>query len=216
MLQAPKNDLIVRLDTKFIGNYSSIIRAANMNPGSSLNPADLVNIIGEVISIPRAITTKSMGYGGLSTEDIRVGDTAIFAYSVVYDLDFDAQKEENFYRNSVWFKGKEYFRADITKIFGVIRDGEIIMVNGWCMIEGMEAPAQIYLPNKMARMKEAGQATLTAIGKNKTGKKKIDAQAGDKVLYHPNRVQEYQIKGKKFGVLQQKDIFGALLQSSDI
>ena len=55
--------------------------------------------------------------------------TVLFSFSVIYDF---YQKKQDvgdpIYRNRIQYKGKEYWLADITKIFGVITPIDIQMV----------------------------------------------------------------------------------------
>jgi co-chaperonin GroES (HSP10) len=213
MMQAPINNLLIKFDTKYISHYSNIIKAANLNPGSQVNPADLVNIVGEVVSVPRSITRGKRGYEGFSTEDIRVGDTAIVRYDVIFDFDVNAESNEQFYRNATVYKGKEYFKCDIQKVFGVIRNGEIIMVNGYCMIQDMSKPSQIVLPQYMTSLTRACQATLAQIGSNEQGRERIEAAQGDTIFYNNNKVQTYKLQNREVGIIRQRDILGCLLQS---
>jgi hypothetical protein len=85
MLAAPINKIFVKVKSKFIGNYSNIIKAANVTAGSQLNPADLAQIVGEVVSLPKRVTIERRGYENYSIDNIQVGDTAIFSYRVIWN-----------------------------------------------------------------------------------------------------------------------------------
>ena len=214
MLAAPINKLYVKVKSKFIGNYSNIIKAANVTAGSQLNPADLAQIVGEVVSLPKRITTEERSYENLSLDNIQVGDTAIFSYRVIwnhqvvmkYNYATGKDEEDVVLHNSVWYRGEEYFRADIMDIFAVIRDGNLTMLNNWVMVEDMEKPSVIVLPQRLSKIKNATKATLTHIYQN-------DLPEGDTVFCHPNKIQHYAINEKKFGILKQKDILGSLQMS---
>lgn len=207
MLQCPLNNVVVQVDTKYHKNFNNMIKRANLNPGSQINPADYVQIIGKVVSVPLAIT-KRFDYKGFTTTDIYPDDTAIFRYDVIYDFLENPDGGEPKYRNLVWFKGQEYFMADIQKVFGVIRAGEIIMVNGYCLVENMSEASSIILPQHLKNVIHVGSATLTHIGRNLRGQKTILAQPGDTVYYNPNIIQRYEINEKKFGVITQKQVLG--------
>lgn len=216
MIQSPLNNVVVRVETKYHKNFGAMIKRANLNPGSQINPADYVQILGKVISIPKAISTR-MDYKGYTTNDIYPGDTAIFRYDVIYSFIENKEGDEPLYANMVWLKGQEYFMADIQKVFGVIRAGEIIMVNGYCMVEEMSVPSALILPNHLKNVIQASSAILTHIGKPLSHQKGIQAQAGDTVYYNPGLIQTYEINGKKFGILSQRHILGRKMASySDI
>lgn len=204
MLQPPFNNLLLKIGDAFIKQYGSIAKTSMMYAhGSDINPADMVNIVGEVVALPLKITTNTPGYEGYSTEDIHVGDTAIFRYDVIYEF----IKDERF-KNLFWYRGKEYWAANITRIFGVIRRGEIIMINGYCMIESINNPSNIILPHTMKNIDGIGWATLTQMGNNRTHMKTIEAMPGDTVFFDPRKLQRYEIGKKKFGIIRQQQIFG--------
>jgi len=208
MLQAAYNNVIVFVETKMIQNLTNAIRMSNLNKGSQINPADYVNVIGTIHSLPQEITDKKRDYKGFSTRDMKVGDTVIMRYDVIWD--FEELEDGNAkFKNNVYYNGIDYWIADIQKIFAIIRNGKIRMVNGYCMIEGMTKPMLIVLPNQSAkRLVNASSASLTHISNNLTHLKRIDAEVGDIVYYNPAIVQEYKIKGKEFGILRQSDILG--------
>lgn len=216
MIQCPLNKVVVQVETKYHKNFSNMVKRANMNPGSQINPADYVQLLGKVISVPKAISTR-LDYTGFNTNDIYPDDTAIFRYDVIFDFIENPDGDKPLYKNMIWFKGQEYFMADIQKIFGVIRAGEIIMVNGYCMIENMTAPSALILPQHLKNVIQASSATLTHIGKPLTHMRAIGAQPGDTVYFNPSVVQNYEINGKKFGIVSQRHILGRKVSSySDI
>lgn len=206
MFQSPLNNVVVQVSHKYHKDFTNIQKRAAMNPGSQINGAEFVNIYGKVISVPLAISDRK-DYEGFVTNDIYPDDVAIFRYDVIYDF-VPSEGGEVVYKNMVWLNGKEYFMADIQKVFGVIRAGEIIMVNGYCMIENMSNPSALILPQHLKNVIQVASATLTNIGRNRTNMKRIKAQAGDVVFYNPNVVQTYEINGKKFGILSQRHILG--------
>lgn len=207
MFQSPLNNVVVQVDHKYHKNFSNMLKMATLNPGSELNPADFVNIYGKVISVPHSISNKK-DYLGFTTNDIYPDDIAIFRYDVIYDFISRGTPEDQQFKNLVWFKGQEYFMADIQKVFGVIRAGEIIMVNGYCMLGNMSNPSALILPQHLKNVIQAASATLTHIGKNRNHLKTIEAQPGDTVYYNPDVIQTYEINGKKFGILSQRHILG--------
>lgn len=208
MIQSPYNNVIVKVKTKYIKNISSIMKMAAIQQGSSVEMADLVNIIGEVVSVPRSIDEKRREYKGFSSSDIKVGDTAIFSHSVIFEFGNTAPEEDPIFKNEFWFKGQTYFTADITRIFAVIRDGKIRMQNGYVMLEEMEKPALIILSQATKRSISAASAIVSHIGKNLSHLHRIEAEVGDTVYFNPNKVQLYQINEKPFGIISQSQILG--------
>lgn len=211
MFQSPQNNIVVTVDTKYIGHYSNIIKTANLNPGSQLNPADLVNIVGTIVSVPKSITNTQYGYKGFSLKDIEVGDKCLFRYDVIFDFTEVEFSDVPLYKNMVMYRGEEYFLVDIQKLFAVFKNESIKMLNGYTMIEDIEEESKIYLPQSQKRISRAKEATLSQIGNPLEGEKRLDVFPGDRVLVHPNRIQHYQIKSKKFGIVKDRDIFGRVL-----
>lgn len=212
MFQCHLNNVVVKVKTKYHTNVANMMKRAVLNPQSQLNPCDYVQIYGEVISIPHYISTR-MDYRGFTTNDIYPGDTAIFRYDVICDIWQPQPDADPVYKNMVWFMGKEYFLADIQKVFGVIRAGEIIMVNGYCMVEDMSNTTALILPLHLKNVLQVSSAKLTQIGRPMKHLKSVSAMPGDIVYYDPRVLQVYEINGKKFGILRQKDIFGKKIAS---
>lgn len=205
MFQCYLNNVVVKVKTKYHKDVANMVKRATLNPGSQINPCDFVSITGEVVSIPKYFSNRE-DYKGYTTNDIYPGDTAIFRYDVICDIHQTEPDADPIYKNMVWFKGQEYFLADIQKVFGVIRAGEIIMTNGYCMIEKMSAPSALILPHHLKKVIQTASATLMGIGRQLSHLKPVSAEPGDTVYYNPLKVQEYEISGKKFGILRQKDI----------
>jgi co-chaperonin GroES (HSP10) len=203
----PYNNVVVQLTTRYIGNYSNIIKAAELNPGSRINPADLVQIVGEVVAVPCLVENERLGYEGFSVKDIRVGDRAFFRFDVVFAFD-ESPDGDATHRNLVSYIDGEYWLVDITKLFAVIREGEVIMQNGYVMVRDMSKKAMIVLPEHLTRITSAAHAIVANTGHPLKGEKPIDIKEGDKVFYNHNRLQEYKIGEESFGVLRQQDILG--------
>lgn len=207
MFQAPINNVVVKFDKKYIKNITGMINMAHVH-NANINPADYVNTICEVISIPQKITTDIREYTGFSTQDIYEGDTAIVRYDVIADFIHRQGEELPTMRNELWYKGQTYFVADIIKVFGVIRGGDIYMVNGYCMVEDIEPESQLILAQRLKGVSKVRSATLTAIGNPLTHQRKIDALPGDRVYFPKNQIQIYQANGKPYGIVHQSKILG--------
>jgi len=204
MLTSPTNNLIVSIRPKYIRHISSIMKIAAITDESKINPADVVNIVGEVISTPKRIDDWKHQYIGFSTKDIQVGDAVIMSYRVVFDL-LEAQGEnaEPVYRNRFIYKAEEYFVADINNVFAVIRNNKVIMVNGYMMIEEYKEQT-IILPQTYRRMRRSVSSTIINIDFPKTTRPKISAKRGDEVLFNPTTAQHYKVNDKPFVIIQQE------------
>lgn len=212
MFHSHVNNVVVKVKTKYHKDFGMMMKRAAINPTSQINPADYVNITGEIVSIPKFISTR-IDYTGFTTNDIYPGDTAIFRYDVIYDFTNKKGHADPVYKNEVFFLGESYFLADIQKIFGVIRAGEIIMVNGYLMVEDISNAHGLILPKHLKNVIQASTAKVTHIGQPLTHKKAIGAQPGDTVYFHPGMLQGYEINGKKFGILSQRHILGKKIAS---
>lgn len=202
MLQAGFNNVIVKVTTKYIRNFTDLLRVAAIQHGSTIEPNDYVNIIGEVVSVPKGISKGKM-HKDFSSKDIHVGDTAIFSYQVIATRTHKDGDDEPIYKNRIWYKGQEYFAADITMIFAVIRKDEIRMQNGYVMLEQMSPPSAIILADDTKRMNSTTNAIVSHISE-----KYHHVKPKDRVYFTPNKLQLYQINGKPFGIIREKDILG--------
>lgn len=203
----PLNNVIVSVKTKYIKNFTKILRLAAIQQQSSIEPADYVNIVGIVEAVPLMVK-GGREYEGFSADDIKVGDIAIFSSSVIYEFAQIEPDAEPIYKNSFWWDGAEYFSCDITRLYAVIRAGEIIMQNGYVMIENIDKQPQIYLPQHIRKSIKTSSGTLTQIGNPLVGKTNIDCSRGDTVYFNPNILVHHKIDEKEFYILQQKHILG--------
>jgi len=203
MLVAPLDNVIVKVKTKYASNISSLLKRSAIQNGATVDPIDFVAITGEVVSAPMAIT-KRFDYEGYVTTNIQVGDTAIFSYSVVGDSKIVDDKV--LFKNRLWYNGEEYFLCHIMCLYGVIRNGKIIMLNGFVMAETF-SDSKIILPASSKKTKGLVHTKLMHIGHPKTNRKKIDAKSSDEVYFNPLKAQKYQINGKPFVILKQEQVF---------
>jgi len=205
MFQSPSNHVMVLPERKYIGNITTLLKSAAIQNFASVDPSDIVNITGKVISVPKMIE-KQRDLEGFTTKDIQPGDIAIFAYNVIYDM-IQTETELPIHRNEIFWQGKEYFAAHIRHIFGVIRNGEIIMINGHVMV-GLFQESKIVLPASMKKIKGTVKAPVLHIGYPKENEKPINVFQGDMVYFNPLIAQPYQINGKPFVIITQSKILG--------
>lgn len=206
MIKATENNLIITVTTQYIKNISNILKVAAIENNSNVDSADIVQIVGEVISVPDRITTDQRGYEGFSTKDIRVGDTVIFRFDVIHQFT-NISKVGRIFKNMFMWEGKEYWLCDIQKVFGVIRDGEVKMVNGYVMLNDFET-SKIVLSHADAGFRGAQSSEVMHIGSSKTNEKYLGIVSRETVYFNSIAAAKYQIKGKPFRVLQQSSILG--------
>jgi co-chaperonin GroES (HSP10) len=203
MITSPQNNIVVKVKTKYISNITDLLKRSAIQNNASIDPLDFVNITGEVVSVPKSILNR-FDYDGYSVSDIEVGDTAIFSYAVIGDTETIEDGKIKF-KNRLWHNGEEYFLCNITNIYGVIRGGNIIMVNGWVMTTIFDHD-RILLPASMKKIKGVVRCKVLAINNPKSNKKKIEASVGDTVLFNPLIGQLYQINDKPFIIVSQSHI----------
>jgi co-chaperonin GroES (HSP10) len=205
-IEAAVNKVIVTIEKKMIADLYNAIRMANINNGSQINAADYVSITGTVVSVPRSIC-KRLDYKGYSTKELKVGDILIFSYRVVFNM-LEGEDGEAVHENAFCYEGKEYWLCDIQEVFGYIRNGQIHMVNGYCMLQEVQAPSNIILlSDESKQMLRASKSFLSYIGENMEGSQKIDVAQGDSVYVDFRKVQHYKIGERPIAVVRQKDIY---------
>ena len=200
MFRSPINNVIVSVTTKYIRNFSDILKMSAIQDGSTIEPMDYVNIIGEVVSVPKIVSYKR-DYKGFSTEDIKVGDKAIFSYMVIGTTVQKEPDAEPIFKNLINYRDKEYWAVDIRELFAVIRDGVIRMQNGYIMVEEMKKSPIIYL---MQDTKKANNTASAVVSHSRSN----GIAPLDRIYFNPNKIQIYQINGKPFGIVREKDVLG--------
>lgn len=210
-VQSTSNNVFVKVKAKYIKNITAMVKRAAIENLSTIEPSDYVNIVGEVVSLPKSITTDRW-HEGMTTEHIKIGDTVLFSRQVIYDLDA-THLEEPVYKNRIYHEAEEYFAADIAHIYGIIRPEGITMINGWVMLTEFQE-SKIVVPAYMKQMKKSVSSEIMYTGYPKTNQQPINAQQGDTVFYSPFTAQKYQINDKPFIIIPQEKIFGKSIQKS--
>lgn len=205
-LEIPFNNVGVTVKTKYNKNISKVMALSAIQNGASVDPTDIVQIVADVVALPKKITTERKDYEGYSSVDLEIGDIVIMSYRVISDR-MATETDEPKYRNRMWVNAQEIFMADIRNVFAVIRGGEIIMLNGWVMCDDI-TESKIILPAHMKRIKQAAKSKVLYIGLPKENEKPVDVFQGDTVYFNPFIAQRYEINDKKFVIIKQSHIFG--------
>jgi co-chaperonin GroES (HSP10) len=206
MIQAAYNNIFVEVEHKAIRNISSIAKISSIENNSSVNLEDAVNIVGTIVSIPKKVS-EFREYKGFSLDGINIGDKAIFSHSVIAEMYLPNPESDWLYKNRIWIDGKELFAVDITRLFAVISNNNIRMVNGYVMLTP-HTDRKLILPPSMRKIKGCVTSDIMHIGEPQKHLKKIDAQQGDTVYYSPFKVTKYQINNKPYLITQQHHILG--------
>lgn len=208
MIQAAENTVLLTVKTKYIKEFTDIMKMASIQNAASVHLEDLVQVVGEIVSIPKRVTQDRTHYG-FSTKDIKVGDIVIFSYQVISDFVIKKEDEDPSYKNLITYQGKEYWQADITRIFAVIRGEDIIMVNGYVMAETFDED-RIFLQPTSKRAKNCKSSKVMHVGKPKEHLPPLSIKRGDTIFFNPLIAQKYQINKKPFIILQQHQVLGRL------
>lgn len=206
MIISPFDNVIVSVKSKYTKDFSSLTKRFALEQGTSVHLEDLVNICGAVVSLPKQISQEKQDRG-FSMDNIQVGDELIFSFNVIYDFFQKEVEGELLYKNKIHYKGKDYWLADITKIFAVIRGEEIIMLNGYVMAMPFSEDL-IITQQETKTARKSKFSRLIHIGEPKLGQDKIDVKPDDQIYFNPKKVTKYEINRKPFIILTQQQVFG--------
>lgn len=212
MIQSPINDVIVTIDKT--GQF--VDKQGNIHVAVNYDPTEHVTILGQVHSLPRYVVQDRPDFKGYSTKDMQPGDQVIMRYDVLSMYKLNEKQPENdtpLYQHHFFYRGQSYWRASILACFAVIRDYEIIMLNGYVMIELPSPPPKIFIPNHLRALRKTTSALVMHIGNPLTNREHIGAVPGDTVYFNPRIMQVYQIAGKPFGIIKQSHVCGVEIKS---
>ncbi len=207
-MQSPFNNVIVTISTKYIKHFSNVLKESQLAHNTEFNAADLVQIVGTVVSVPKKILSTP-DYKGFTQEHIKPGDTIVFRYDVVFAFNKPIEGKPPTFKNCFWWKGQEYWAVDIQKVFAVIRDGKIIMQNGYFMVENIEQPSKLFIPGEMKKLLSIGKATVTQVDYARVGMPVVGVGRLDTAYLNPSKIQHYKINNHKFGIVEQRHILGS-------
>lgn len=205
-IQSPSDKIIVTITSKYIKDFGSLTKRLAIADGTSVHLEDFAQVVGTVVSLPKEISQKNRE-AGYSMDEIRVGDQVIFAFNVVFDFYQKTPDGEPIWRNRMSYKAKDYWLADITKIFAIIRGNEIIMINGFVMAMPY-AEDRIFTQPGTKKSRFSKSSDVMHIGNPRTHLPKINVQPGDIIYYNPKKTQKYQINDKPFIILTQQQVLG--------
>lgn len=207
MIQSPQDNVFVTVKSKYTKDFGNLTKRFALEQGTSVHLEDLVNLVGTVVSLPKSLSQEKIDRG-FSMDNIQVGDELIFSFNVIYDFFQKEPEGEMFYKNRLNYKGKDYWAADITKIFAVIRGDEIIMLNGYVM--AMPFSEDLIITQQDAiTVRKSKFSRVIHIGEPKNGQPKIKVNQDDQIYYNPKKVTKYEINNKPFIILTQQQVFGA-------
>jgi co-chaperonin GroES (HSP10) len=108
------------------------------------------------------------------------------------------------------YKGQELFKIRVDDIICSVRDGEIIMQGGWCLVEpDMESWEEITTKAGIIMKPRPEAKTLRGIMRH--FQHRDDLQAGDTILYARGADWTLKIEGKEYYAIQDQDILCKIL-----
>lgn len=210
-IQSPQDKIICTITSRYTKDFGSLTKRLAIGDATSIHLEDFANIVGTVVSLPKELSQKNIE-NGYSMDEIRVGDKVIFAFNVVFDFYQKNPKDENseiIYRNKMSYDAKDYWLADITKIFAVLRGEEIIMINGFVMAKPYPEDRLFVQPGaKKSRTSKCSE--VISVGAPRTNINPISINPGDTIYYNPKKAQKYQINDKPFIILTQQQVLGKM------
>lgn len=213
-MKAIHNNVIVSLQKKF---YEEIKfpSGVTVHFDPSWHPEEYARLEATVISVPHCITERA-DYKGLSV-DIEPGDKILMRYDVVFAYRDQPDRDTPIYKNlAVRLEDglKEYWFCDIQKVFAVFRGEEIIMQNGYVMVDMLDAevpPSSLIIPTYLQKQPSRNRAAILNIGKPLSHRPELGLQKGDEILFIPGVAQPYQIGINKFWIIKQSHILAKLV-----
>lgn len=202
MIQAPINDLIVKIESTHRDKIGHIYI------DTKFDPTEHATIVGKVHSIPRYVVQDRPDYKGYSTKNVQIGDTVIMRYDVTSMYKEQKPNEAPTYKHYFMYRGEHFWRAAIIKCFAVIRGLDMIMLNGYLMTELPPPPPRIFVPGHHKNMIRAVGVVVRYAGNPLEGVDDIGAKPGDTVFVNPTVIQTYQVNGKPFCIVKQSQVLG--------
>lgn len=209
-IKCAENCIVLKINNPMTKSVSDILKLSSIQNGATVDPLDYVQMVGEVVSVPDIITNR-FGLENYSCKNIKRGDIAIFRHDVIWDFVQKTHKGKLEFRNAVFFEDREYWMCDIHKIFGIIRDEKIIMLNGYVMIQDFSEP-KIYLHPAFKRTRKIKSSRIMNTGYPMNDKKSLKASINDNVIFDPSKTSQYRIGDKKFRIIKQEHIYGKYVE----
>lgn len=206
MIQAPQDNVIVSIKSKYTKDFTSLTKRLSIGDATSVHLEDFAQIVGTVVSLPICLSEKNIE-NGYSMDELKVGDKIIFAFNVVFDFYQNAPDALPIYRNKISYNAKDYWLADITKIFAIIRGEEIVMINGYVMATPFEKDL-IFTQPESRRARKSKSSEVMWVGKPRINQNHINIKTGDTIYYNPQKTTKYEINNKPFIILTQQQVLG--------
>lgn len=212
MLTCPLNNILVTIPNKF---YDTIEfdSGVKLYKDTGYHPEESAMLEAVVVSIPRAIQGRA-DYEGMTTP-MKPGDRILMRYDVVYSYINQPENDTPIYKNVLLYNGEEYWKVDIQKIFGLILDDEIFMINGYVLCDILYddtrskriiLPGNAQVPELFKPILPADRLRVKHIGFPLFGHLQLGVSVGDDILAMQGVAQRYEINDTAFYIIKQSHI----------
>lgn len=161
----------------------------------SYNPEERKRIFGTVVALPNGFSANVCDFSNIKLNqlptDIKVGDTAYFHYLSLNKM------------NIVEFNKKKYLRVRYDKVIAVVRDGNIIPVSGWLLIQPKKKELKVLEYSKQEEVTNTGVVKFVSTPYIGTD---LEVKQGDTVCYETNLEFENKIENENYYCIKQEYI----------
>ena len=208
----PLNNVLVTIKNKF---YDTVEFASGIKlyKDTGYHPEESAMLEATVVSIPRAVQER-MDYAGM-TLPMRPGDRILMRYDVVYSYIDQPDRDTPIYKNVLLYKGEEFWKVDIQKIFGIILGGDVFMINGYVLCDILYddtrstriiLPGNAKVPELFRPIPPADRLRVKHIGLPLFGHPPLSVAAGEDILATQGVAQRYEINDSIFYIIKQSHI----------
>lgn len=186
-MKSPLNRIFVTIEKKW--NDEIKVGDLTLFQDTTFRPEWNVNTTGTVVSVPGRVDTQH--YEDDFVTNVKEGDKLYFNFNVTLDLD-----------NLLEYEGKEYWMVDYYNAIAVVRDGKIIPVGSYILIEPQEEEVKnslIEIP-KYLQKKETNRGIVFSSNMAET-------PSGSLVEYDPIGKFDNEIEGKKLYCMYNSNIY---------
>lgn len=186
-MKSPLNRIFVTIEKKW--NDEIKVGDLTLYQDTSFRPEWNVNSVGTVISTPGRVIKDY--YEDDFVTNVLPGDKLYFNFNVTLDLE-----------NLIEHEGEEYWAVDYYNAIAVVRDGKIIPVGSYILIEPQveEITSSILIIPESIKKVETNRGIVFSSNMSET-------PAGSLVEYDPVGKFENEIEGKKLYCMYNSNIY---------
>ena len=141
------NHLLIKLDQE--NNILKLKNGVELYIDITFEPEKHATVTGEVVGLPGRLVYTGLPNKGMpwkTNMEIKLGDRVVIYYLAV----LNALRKESY---KAFIKGSDTFIcAEYQNIYALVRNGTIIPINGYCLIEPCENPERVILRERMKKL----------------------------------------------------------------